>query len=283
VKGRSRARWIDLGRVEPIGFHAAYAGLAEAQGPEAVPIVVWGRASAHLCLGQSQGRCEVADGLEVPVVRRPLGGGTVWVDEQQVSYALIAPLEDAPRRHEEWYAWALAPAIATFAAFELPVERRAEDLWLGGRKIAGSGAATIGRCAVVASSFLLRFPRDRFAACVAAPSPGFRRALYAALELAMTDWAHHAAPPPEPMLRRAFHAALPEALGWAARPSGMRGEELAAIAAWHDELAEPIEHGRPRVAGGIKLNAALYLRQCSAVAPVELAPLARVSGRGVGG
>lgn len=271
MNGLRRARWLDLGRIEPIDFHATYAGLAEAQGPGAAPIVVWGRVSAHVCLGQSQGRCEVAERLDVPVVRRPLGGGTVWVDEQQLSYAFIAPLERTPRRHEEWYAWALAPAIATFGSFGLPVERRGEDLWLGGRKIAGSGAATIGRCAVVASSFLLRFPRERFTACLAAPSPGFRRALRAALDLAMTDWAENATPPPEPVLRRAFHAALRETLGWAARPSRVRAEERAAIASSRDELAEPIEYGHRRVAGGIKLNAALYLRQCSAVAPVELA------------
>jgi lipoate-protein ligase A len=67
----------------------------------------------------------------------------------------------APPRHEDWYAWALAPAIATFRAFGLEVERRAEDLWHDGRKIAGSGAATIGRCAVVASSFLCGFRAER--------------------------------------------------------------------------------------------------------------------------
>jgi lipoate-protein ligase A len=267
-----RARWLDLGGVEPIGFHATYAGLAEAQRPDAAPIVVWGRASAHVCLGQSQGRCELADGLGVPVIRRPLGGGTVWVDDQQLSYALVAPLERAPRRHEDWYAWALAPAIATFGSFGLPVERRAEDLWLGRRKIAGSGAATIGRCAVVASSFLLRFPRERFAACVAAPSPGFRDALCSALDVAMTDWADHAAPPPERKLRNAFRAALRETLGWAARPARVRSEERAAIASWHDELAEPIEHGRKRVPDGIKLNAALALRRRSGDSPAELVP-----------
>jgi lipoate-protein ligase A len=266
----SDARWIDLGRSAPLVFHATYAGLAEAQGPGAAPIVVWGRVSAHVCLGQSQGRCELADALRVAVVRRPLGGGAVWVDEHQLSYALIAPLERAPRRHEAWYAWALAPAIATFRSFGLPVEQRAEDLWLGGCKIAGSGAATIGGSAVVASSFLLRFPRERFAACVAAPSRDFRVALRAALAGAMTDWASHARPPRERRLRAAFQAALRETLGWAARPSPVRSEERAAVASWREELAEPIEPGQRRVPDGIKLNASLALRRRSADAPFEV-------------
>jgi lipoate-protein ligase A len=254
-----RARWIDVGTTDPIAFHATYAGVADAQGPDAAPVVVWGRARAHLCLGQSQGRCEVGGAADGPVVRRPLGGGAVWVDEDQLAYVLVAPPRLAPPRHEDWHAWALAPAIATFRAFGLEVERRAEDLWHDGRKIAGSGAATIGRCAVVASSFLLRFPRERFAASVAAPSGAFRAALHDALGAAMTDWASHAAPPGEAVLATAFRAALHETLNWDPRPATLSGRERASIGEWCDELAAPIEVGRPRVAGGIKLNAALTL------------------------
>jgi lipoate-protein ligase A len=253
------ARWIDVGPADPLTFHATYAGLAAALHADAAPVIVWGRAAAHVCLGQSQGRCELDDALAVPVVRRPLGGGAVWVDEDQLSYALVAPLGIAPRRHEDWYAWALAPAIATFRAFGLAVERRDEDLWLAGRKIAGSGAATIGACAVVASSFLLRFPHARFAASVASPDAAFRAALRAALGVAMTDWSSHAAPPDEEVLANAFRDALRATLGWDATSCGPAAEELTEIAAWRGELAEPIEGGRPRIDGGIKLNAALCL------------------------
>jgi lipoate-protein ligase A len=253
------ARWIDVGTLAPIAFHATYAGIAAAQRSDAPPVLVWGRAAAHVCLGQSQGRCELDDALEVPVVRRPLGGGAVWVDEGQLSYALVAPLGITPRRHEDWYAWALAPAIATFRAFGLAVERRGEDLWLADRKIAGSGAATIGGAAVVASSFLLRFPHAEFAASVAAPDAAFRAALREAIGHAMTDWASHAAPPDEPPLAAAFRTALRETLRWDAAPSALAPQEDAEIAAWRLELAEPIERGRPRIDGGIKLNAALRL------------------------
>ena len=66
--------------------------------------------------------------------------------------------------------------LATYRRFGLPVEWHGQDLWLAGRKIAGSGAATIGRCAVFASSFLLHFPAERFARCIASPlRPGAER------------------------------------------------------------------------------------------------------------
>jgi len=253
------ARWIELGRTDPLTFHATYAGIAAARRDHLLPAVVWGRVGAHICLGQSQGMCALADALDVPVLRRPLGGGAVWVDEMQLSYALVAPLESVPRRHADWYEWALAPAIATFRSFGLAVERDAEDLWVAGRKIAGSGAATIGRSAVVASSFLLRFPRERFAGAVAAASQAFRSRLLEALALAMTDWTEQGSVPDGGSVRAAFRRALAGRLGWRPKTGAITVEEADEIREWRAELAEPIEPGIQRAPGTVKLNAALTL------------------------
>jgi lipoate-protein ligase A len=253
------ARWFDLGRPDPLTFHATYAGIAAARCDDPRPAVVWGKVGAHVCLGQSQGMCELANALDVPVLRRPLGGGAVWVDEMQLSYALIAPLESAPVRQADWYAWALAPAIDAFRSFGLAVDLRAEDVWLAGRKIAGSGAATIGRSAVVASSFMMRFPRERFAHAIAAASQRLRARLVEALGAAMTDWAEHGAVPAEASVQAAFQSAIEERLGWRMQPGLIECAEAAEIRDWRAELSEPIEHGVRRVPGGIKLNAALVL------------------------
>lgn len=253
------ARWIELGRTDPLTFHATYAGVAEASQDRLLPTVIWGRVGAHVCLGQSQGTCELADALDVPVLRRPLGGGAVWVDEMQLSYALVAPLESVPRRHADWYEWALGPAIATFRDFGLAVGRVAEDLWLGGRKIAGSGAATIGCSAVVASSFLLRFPRERFARAVATDSPAFSTKLLEALALAMTDWTEHGVVPDEGSVRARFQRAVAGRLGWHLEPGGLSALEAAEVQSWRAELSEPIDTGIRRAHGTVKLNAALAL------------------------
>lgn len=253
------ARWFDLGCTDPLTFHATYAGIAAARANDRLPAVVWGRVGAHVCLGQSQGMCELADALDIPVLRRPLGGGAVWVDEMQLSYALIAPLDAVPLRHTAWYEWALAPAIETFRSFGLAVERHAEDLWLEGRKIAGSGAATIGRSAVFASSFLLRFPRARFARAIAAASEGFHARLVETLGMAMTDWAEQGEVPEESSLKAAFQCALGKRLGWCPSEGVIDRAEGDEIRDWRRELNEPIESGIRRVPAGIKLNAALTL------------------------
>jgi lipoate-protein ligase A len=246
--------------LSPRQLHATYSGIAQAAGVDAVPALVWGGATAHLCLGQAQSAaCELAPRLDVPVVRRPLGGGAVWVDEGQLVYILIAPLRHAPRRPAEWSAWALQPAIATFRQFGLEVERRGEDLWLGGRKIAGTGAATIGACAVFASSFLLHFPRQRFAACMAG-TDGYRSWLEQGLAATLTDWSAHAAVPSSAALRDAYCDAVADTLGWQLSPAALTAAETESIAeAGRDLDDDDRDSGQRAHRDGIKLNAESYL------------------------
>lgn len=263
------ARFVDVGVLDPLLFHATYMGIAEAAERGEPPVVMWGSSAPHISLGQSQDRCaELAAELEVPVVTRPLGGGAVWVDESQYCYVLIVPLEQAPSRPADWFGWGLEPALATYRHFGLPAERRDQDLWLGGRKIAGSGAATIGRCAVFASSFLLHFPAARFARCIASPlqpgrtSAGFQEWLLAALSQAMTDWESHQPAPQGDDLRHAFRCAVRESLSWQFGDSALTNAELIAREEALTELAElAISSGRRRVAGGIKLNASTFLAE----------------------
>ncbi len=238
--------------------------MAQAAGPDSAPVLLWGRATAHICLGQSQSLAhELAPRLDVPVVRRPLGGGAVWVDEHQCTYTLIMPLQHAPRRPAEWSAWALQPALAAYRRFGLVVELHGEDLWLQGRKIAGSGSATIGGCAVIASSFLLRFPRERFARCIAG-SAEFRAWLLEGLAQTMTDWESHADVPHADVLRETYAAAAGHAFGWRVRSSALTPAESMAAETAHAELEDELEDemenegcggGRRACAGGVKLNA----------------------------
>lgn len=242
----------------PRQLHATYAGIAQATAADAAPALVWGSAQAHLCLGQAAA-CRLAPDIGVPVVRRPLGGGAVWVDEGQLVYVLIAPLRLAPRRPADWSAWALQPAMATFDRFGLRVHRHGEDLWFDGRKIAGTGSATIGACAVFASSFLLRFPGSAFAACMAGAGE-YRHWLEQGLAATLTDWSAHAAPPSSAALLAAYREALRATLGWSLETAVIGTTEVDAIAEAVLDM-EDGGHAEADVAqaGSIKLNADSYM------------------------
>jgi hypothetical protein len=136
-----KARWIRLGSIGQRDFDAAYASLAAAQSRDALPILLWGEEAA----------------------RYP--------------FALIAPLKCAPGRARRWLSWGLAAAVATYRQFGVPAYLDGE-IFLHGRDIAQSRAFTIDECAVIASSFLMRFPGS----CVATPSRELENAFRLRLE-----------------------------------------------------------------------------------------------------
>lgn len=260
---RLTARWIDIGLVAPATFHATYMGLAEHQANNAAPIVLWGRTTGHICLGQHQYRmAELKQSLEVPVLQRPLGGGTVWVDESQYCFVLIVPLELVSGRPQDWFKWGLAPVLETYRKFGLDVELQAQDVWLDGRKIGGSGAATIGKCAVLASSFLFHFPVERFVDCIACPSEDFRQWMVEALREAMTDWQSHLPLPDETLLVSEFRDNLQTCLNWDFIQSVLTADEFAARDVALSEVSEPdVSNGKRLVPDGIKLNARTFLTE----------------------
>jgi hypothetical protein len=135
------ARWIRLGALGQREFDAAYASLAVVQPRTAAPILLWAEEAARY------------------------------------SFALIAPLKFAPGRKDRWLSWGLASAVATYRQFGVPAYLDGE-IYLHGRDIAQSKAAPIGECAVIASSFLMRFPGN----CVATPSFELEQAFRLRLE-----------------------------------------------------------------------------------------------------
>ena len=140
-----KARWIRLGAIGQYEFDAAYAALALAQARAAAPALIWS--------------AQVTD------------------DAARYPFALIAPLKFAPGRRERWLSWGLAAAVATYRQFDVPAYLDGE-IFLHGRDIAQTRVALLGECAVIASSFLMRFPGR----CVATPSSELEQAFRLRLE-----------------------------------------------------------------------------------------------------
>jgi hypothetical protein len=135
------ARWIRLGALGQREFDATYASIAAVQAKTAAPILLWSEEAA----------------------RYP--------------FALIAPLKHVPGRRDRWLSWGLASAVATYRQFDVPAYLDGE-IYLHGRDIAQTRVAAIGECAVIASSFLMRFPGN----CVATPSFELEQAFRMRLE-----------------------------------------------------------------------------------------------------
>jgi hypothetical protein len=162
------ARWIRLGAIGQSEFDAAYASIAAAQARAAAPVLLWAEEAA----------------------RYP--------------FALIAPLKFAPGRISRWLSWGLAAAVAAYRQFGLPAYLDGE-LFLHGRDIAQTRVLALGECAVIASSFLMRFPGS----CVATPSLELEHAFRLRLE-AQHGWEFdHSWPTAPEGVRPRFSAAAP--------------------------------------------------------------------------
>jgi hypothetical protein len=140
-----KARWIRLGAIGRQEFDTACTALAAAQSRVAAPVLLWS--------------AQVTD------------------DAARYPFALIAPLKFAPGRRERWLSWGLAAAVATYRQFDVPAYLDGE-VYLHGRDIAQSRVALLGECALITSSFLMRFPGR----CVATPSSELEQAFRLRLE-----------------------------------------------------------------------------------------------------
>jgi lipoate-protein ligase A len=266
------ARCIDLGSLPPLRLHAAYRGLAEAQREGASPIVLWARSAAgHVSLGQTQSAAHELD-LEacrregVEVIRRPLGGGAVLVDEHQQALFVIAPYPAAASPPREFGRRCLEPMAVTCQAFGVPASRVGDtDIFCNGAKLAGSGMATIGACLVFGSSFIERFAHERFCRLVRAPSDDFRVWLREALTQGLLAWPDPPGWPGEATLREVFLEKFEGCLGWRYLADVPRPAEIEAIGraeeALRAETAEDDGGGRRRVPHGIKINARTFLTE----------------------
>ncbi len=140
-------------------------------------IVLCRPASPHLCLGYHTPAEEVdweyCRRENLPVIRREVGGGLVYLDSNQVFYqVVVAPASPMARgRREDFYRRLLEPARLALAEFGLQGDVRVPcDLWVGGRKISGNGAGEIAGHWVFVGNILLDFPSARMAQALEAPA-----------------------------------------------------------------------------------------------------------------
>lgn len=253
-----------MGPCEAWEYHATYAALAHGMQAGDAPALVWGQPTAHLCLGQSQSAAaELTPSIEVPVLQRPLGGGAVWLDEGQCCIALVAPRDLLPQRPAQWFDPLLDAMVQVYREAGLPVVRAGRDLHCRGRKIAGSGAATLGQAGVVASSFLIDFPVASFARALACPSAGFRVWLEDALRDGLTWWRREGQAPPAVDLAGALRRATNAALGWRWMQDRLTAQEGEARQTWRAELRPEPGAGVRLVRDGVKISHGVYLTECS--------------------
>jgi lipoate-protein ligase A len=118
----------------------------------------------------------------LPVIRREVGGGTVYLDRDQVFYHLVWNRGNTrfPRLMKDIYEHLSVPPIETYGEFGIKTEfRGVNDIVTGeGRKIAGLGGADIADSMVFVGSIILDFDYLKMSRAIKVGEEKFRDKIY---------------------------------------------------------------------------------------------------------
>jgi len=232
-----RVRLLDLGSVPYVESQTIYHGVAYAM-TDASPntISLMSPESPYVSIGFHQ-QLEKEIDLDycakrgLPVLRREVGGGAVYLDRGQLFMHFIFHREDLPRKVEDLYKLFIRPIVDTYRGFGIAAEHRPlNDIVVGSRKIGGTGIASIGQAMVVAGSVMFDFDAETMSQALKVSSEKMRDKVYQSLQDYMTTMTRElGAPPPRDEVRAALVANLGKSLGVELEPGALTAEERKTI------------------------------------------------------
>ena len=160
-------RVIDFGRVTPLRSQTLWHAVAYGVSDGAPPTLSFMRPSRpYVCLGYHRRPGEVdqeycrTEGL--PVYRRMVGGGPVYLDGHQLFFQICLPARAVPPSRLDALRTLLEPAAEAFRAAWVAAELDDDlEICLGDRKICGHGAGQIDDAVVVCGNLIERFDHER--------------------------------------------------------------------------------------------------------------------------
>jgi lipoate-protein ligase A len=234
-------RVIDAGTVSAPRSQALWHGIAEAMSPGDAPVLSFCRPSeAYVGIGYHRRMDELDRAalgeLGLPVIRRQIGGGPVYLDSDQLFFQLTLPAADAPPGPARLYSELLAPFVTALRRLGVAATLAgANDVIVDGRKVSGTGAGQIGEGVVLVGNVMFAFPHERMARVLALPDEEMRGECLRLLREHLAPLPHL----PEERFKEHLARAYAERLGALATPASLRDDERRAIACWQERLLDP--------------------------------------------
>jgi lipoate---protein ligase len=147
-------------------------------------------ATPYVCIGFHQDAEQEIDLIfarenNIPIFRREVGGGAVYLDGNQLFFQLILRKErpEVPENKGEFYRKFLDPVIDTYREFGLAAEYKpVNDIIANGRKVSGTGAAEINDMVILVGNFILDFNYEMMSKCLRVPDEKFRDKIFKTLQ-----------------------------------------------------------------------------------------------------
>jgi len=127
---------------------------------------------------------------KIPFMRREVGGGATYLDENQIFYQLIWKKDNPkfPKAIHDIFPWFSEAPVETYRTFGIQAEYRSinDIITKEGRKIAGEGGGNIGECMVFVGGILLDFDYKTMSRILKVPDEKFRDKVYKTMEENLT-------------------------------------------------------------------------------------------------
>ena len=180
---RGKVKLYNLGKVPWEESQLIYHALAHL-GQEALSLV--SPATPYVCVGYHQDVSREVDvpycrEQNIPVFRRDVGGGAVYLDGDQLFFQLILRKDNPiiPLGKERFYKKFLEPVIGVYRHIGINAKYKPiNDVIAENRKISGTGAAEIGDCVVFVGNLIVDFNYKMMSRVLKVPDEKFRDKVY---------------------------------------------------------------------------------------------------------
>ncbi len=266
----NKMRVLDVGLVSPLRSQAIYHGVAYAMTPETPDtIILVGPTDPYVCIGYHQELEKEVDmdycrAQNLPVYRREVGGGAVYLDRGQVFTQWIFQRDRLPATLEKRFALYIQPLVETYRSLGIDATLRPiNDVHVRGKKIGGTGAAQIGDADVVVGSLMFDFNFELMAQVLKVPSEKMRDKIYQSLQEYMTTMTRELGETPDyDRVKRIYLDHCAQALGAELELAEPTPQELAVTAEVEERLGSDEwlhQKGGLRQSDAVKIHADVYL------------------------
>lgn len=186
-------RLLDFRLVPPVRSQTIYHAVAYAL-DDASPdtIILVGPTEPYVCIGfhqelEKEVDVEYCRAHGLPIFRREVGGGTVYLDWNQVFCQWVFQRNHLPADLGERFASYVKPLVETYHALGIAATYRPiNDIHVKGKKIGGTGAAQMGNSEVVVGSLMFDFNFELMSKVLKVSSEKMRDKVFQSLNEYMT-------------------------------------------------------------------------------------------------
>lgn len=175
-----KLRVIDFGPVSPLRSQTLWHAIAGGVSAGEPPTLSFMQPDApYVSMGYHRRFSEIdaaaCERMGLPVFRRMVGGGPVYLDPGQHFFQITVPMALASGSYRATMRRLLAPAVEAFRSGGIEAELDADgEVVVGDRKICGHAAGQIGDAVVVVGNLITTFDHGAAARTLRVPDPAIR-------------------------------------------------------------------------------------------------------------